>query len=149
MVVHRDYEELFALLNSARARYLVVGAHALAFHGKPRFTGDLDIFISADRVNANRVLTSIAKFGFSDVGLSVADFLKANTVVQLGFPPCRIDLMTGISGVRFETAWKTRVRGHYGKEKVWFISKRILIQNKMKTGRERDLIDVRDLKATA
>ena len=147
MVASRDYEELFELLNSGKVKYLVVGAHALAFHGKPRFTGDLDIFISTDPRNADRLLRVVKKFGFTGFDLTVDDFRAADNVVQLGYPPWRIDLLTGLSGIGFNKAWNSRVRGRYGKAAVRYISKSDLIINKKSAGRLRDKADLKALDA--
>jgi hypothetical protein len=145
MVVSRDYEELFGLLNSEKAEYLVVGGHALAFHGAPRYTGDVDIFVSTKPRNAAKVLRAIQKFGFSDLPLEASDFIAPNRVIQFGYPPWRIDILTGLSGVRFETAWKSKIRARYGKIPVWFISKGDLVRNKRSAGRTRDLADLEAL----
>jgi hypothetical protein len=145
MVVSRDYEDLFGLLNSEKAEYLIVGGHALAFHGVPRYTGDIDIFISTDPRNAARVLRAIRKFGFSDLSLDVDDFTASNRIIQFGYPPWRIDILTGLSGVRFGTAWKSKIRARYGKAPVWFISKDVLLRNKRRAGRTRDLADLEAL----
>jgi hypothetical protein len=145
MVVSRDYEDLFGLLNSEKAEYLVVGGHALAFHGSPRYTGDIDIFISIKPRNAARVLRAVGKFGFSALPIEVEDFMRPNRVIQFGYPPWRIDILTGLTGVRFETAWKSKIRTRYGKTPIWLISRADLIRNKRRTGRTRDLADLEAL----
>ena len=145
MVVSRDYEELFGLLNSVRAEYLVVGGHALAFHGAPRYTGDIDIFVSTKHENASRVLRTIREFGFSDLSLTVEDFTAPDRVLQFGSPPWRVDILTGLTGVRFATAWRSKVRVRYGKVPVWIISKRDLIRNKKSAGRAQDRADLEAL----
>ena len=138
----KDYEEFFVLLNKEKIKYLIVGAYAVAYHAQPRFTGDIDIFVEAGRTNAERLLKVVQKFGFGETGLTAADFLKPHQIIQLGYPPLRIDLLTSIDGVSFGTAWKRRVKGKFGRPGVWYISKRDLIRNKRATGRTRDLLDL-------
>ena len=99
MEIERDFKELLELLNSHRVEYLLVGAYALAFHGAPRFTGDLDVFVKPDSANSRRLIAALTDFGFGSVGLSADEFERPDQVVQLGVPPVRIDLITGISGV--------------------------------------------------
>ena len=142
MNVPKDYEEFFELLNRQKIKYLIVGAYAVAFHAHPRFTGDIDIFIVANRTNAGRLLKVLRQFGFKDLGITIEDFLKTDRIIQLGYPPLRIDILTSIDGVSFNTAWANRVRGNFGKQKIWYISKKDLIRNKRATGRARDLLDL-------
>ncbi len=145
MIISRDFEDLFELLNSEKVRYLVVGGDALAFHGAPRYTGDIDIFVGRTPRNAARVLKVIEKFGFAGVSLEVQDFVMPDRILQLGYPPWRIDILTGLTGIHFDKAWKSRVRGRYGKAAVWYISKSDLIRNKRSTGRTKDLADIEAL----
>ena len=100
-----DLREFIHLLNTKSVRYVVVGARALAFHGRPRYTGDLDIFVAREQANADKLMEVITAFGFGDTGLERDDFLHEDYVIQLGQEPHRIDLLTGISGVTFEEAW--------------------------------------------
>ena len=146
MNIPKDYEEFFALLNKEKVRYLIVGAYAMAYHAQPRFTGDIDIFIEVDKTNAKRLLNAVEKFGFKNSGLTSVDFLKPDQIVQLGYPPLRIDILTSIDGVSFGIAWERRVRAKFGKQKVWYISKRDLIRNKKAAGRTRDLLDLELIK---
>lgn len=106
-----DFEELLAYFNARSARAIIVGGHALAFHGRPRFTKDLDVFVEASADNAARVLDALRNFGFGDAGLTLADFSTPGPIVQLGVPPNRIDLLTTIDGVTFEEAWAGRAAG--------------------------------------
>ncbi len=142
MNVPKDYKELFELLNSEKVKYLIVGAYALAFHGQPRYTGDIDIFIDAKKRNALKLINVIKRFGFDQIGITEQDFLKPDRIVQLGYPPLRIDIMTSIDGVSFERAWRHRIRGEFGKQNVWYISKKDLILNKRSTGRAQDKLDL-------
>ncbi|MCU0612852.1 MAG: hypothetical protein MUE60_13825 [Candidatus Eisenbacteria bacterium] len=116
MEAQPDFRELLALLNSHGVEYVIVGAHALAFHGAPRYTDDMDIYLRADRENARRVMSAPLEFGFGSMGLSDEDFSASGRVVQLGCPPVRIDLLTGLSGVSWDEVAAGSVRGEYGGE---------------------------------
>ena len=145
MEIERDFKELLVLLNSHRVEYLVVGAYALAYHGAPRFTGDLDVFVQPDPSNANRVMAALTEFGFGAVGLFAADFEKPNQVVQLGVPPVRVDLITGISGVSWEAAAAGAVSADLDDVPVRFIGRDHLVMNKRAAGRKKDLADLEAL----
>ena len=144
----KDLQEFIRLAKANGVEFLIVGAYALAFHGRPRYTGDLDIFIRRDPGNADRLMKVIQEFGFGATGITREDFLKENFVIQLGFEPNRIDLLTGISGVNFEEAWRTRETGRLAKEEVWFLSRELLIQNKRSSNRDKDLGDIQLLERT-
>jgi hypothetical protein len=134
-------------LNARGVKALVVGAHAVAFHAKPRYTKDLDLFIEPTEQNAGRILEALRDFGFGGVKLSAADLSTPGKVVQLGYPPHRIDLITQISGVSFADAWAGRVAGTLLGETVQFIGKRELMRNKEAAGRPQDQIDLEWLRA--
>ena len=138
----KDFEELLRFFESRGAKVVIVGAHAVAYHAKPRYTKDLDLLIEATAENARRVLAALADFGFGDLNLTVDDFTKAGTIVQLGFAPNRIDLLTSIDGVNFDEVWKGRVEGKYGQTRVSFIGRDELIRNKKASGRPQDLADL-------
>lgn len=140
-----DFEEFLGYLNDYKVRYVIVGGYAFAIHAEPRFTIDIDIFIDATAENSKRLLYALEAFGFGDAGLTTEDFQKANQIIQLGYPPLRIDILTSIEGVDFEQAWRNRIKSDYGSKVVWFIGKRELIQNKKATGREQDLLDLKKL----
>ena len=144
-----DLSEFVGLLNSNRVEFLVVGGHAVAFHGHPRFTGDIDFLIAATPDNAERVLQVLTAFGFAALNITVADLLTPATVVQLGYPPNRIDILTSISGVEFADAWPARVASQLGGEPVNFIGFDDLLRNKRASGRTKDLADVEQLLAVA
>ncbi len=141
----KDFEEFFKLLNSSNVRYLIVGGYAFAVHAKPRFTGDMDIFVDSGKDNAEKILKVLENFGFSKVGIGIEDLTSANRIIQLGYAPLRIDLLTSISGVTFLQAWKNKVGGKYGRQAVYFIGKEDLIKNKKASGRKKDLLDLEDL----
>jgi hypothetical protein len=140
-----DLSEFVGLLNSRNVEYLVVGGHAVAFHGHPRFTGDIDFFINASAENAHRVLEVLAGFGFGDLGITVDDLTAPDRVIQLGRPPNRIDILTTISGVSFAEAWVSRAPGELGGHSVNFLGWDDLIKNKTASGRDKDQLDVKTL----
>lgn len=137
-----EFSELLASFGAHNVRALVVGAYALAFHGVPRMTGDLDLLVEPSAENAERVMRALTDFGFGDVGLSAADFQRPDVVVQLGFPPLRIDLLTSITGVAFEEAWKGRVKDSFGGVPASFLGLDELRRNKRAVGRHKDLADL-------
>jgi hypothetical protein len=141
-VVSADFEEFLKLLNKNKVKYLIVGGYAYAVHFKPRFTNDIDIFILADSENAEKVLNTLMDFGFGELTISKKDLTKPDQVIQLGYSPLRIDLMTSISGVDFRIAWKNKIKRKYGKQSVFFIGKNEFILNKKSSGRKKDLADL-------
>jgi hypothetical protein len=145
MEIERDFKELLVLLNSHHVEYLVVGAYALAFHGAPRFTGDLDVFVRPDSTNSKRLIEALTAFGFGSLGLSPQDFEKPDQVVQLGLPPVRIDLITGISGVSWDQADTGGILAELDGVPVRFISRDHLVTNKRAAGRKKDLADLEAL----
>lgn len=147
--LQRDLREFIALLNSLRVEYLIVGGHAVAFHGHPRFTGDIDFFVRATPANVERLLAVLNAFGFGDLGISVADLLERGRVVQLGHPPNRIDLMNSVSGVEFGEAWERRVRTVMDDQPVSLIGWDDLLKNKRASGRSKDVTDVEKLLAVS
>lgn len=138
----RDFEELLRFFDSRGVRALIVGAHAVAYHAKPRYTKDLDVLVEPTSENARRILEALTDFGFGELNLTIDDFAKPQRIVQLGFPPNRIDLMTSIDGVEFPEAWAGRAEGIYGSTKVFFIGRQELIRNKKASGRPQDLADL-------
>ena len=142
METQPDFRELLALFNAHHVEYLIVGGYALAFHGAPRFTGDLDIFVKSEAANAQRILTALAAFGFASVGLAPSDFERPDQVVQLGVPPVRIDLITSITDVSWDEAWAGRIAGRYGDMPVYYLGREQFIANKRATGRTKDLADL-------
>ena len=145
MDVQPDFRDLLALLNEHKAEYLIVGGYALAFHGAPRFTGDIDIFVRPNEENARRVLDALAAFGFQFPNLTAADFASPNKVIQLGVPPVRIDIVTSISGVSWEEAEAGKEPGVFGDVPVSYIGRQAYITNKRAVGRRKDLADIEAL----
>ena len=138
----RDFVEMLSALSAAGARFLVVGAHALAAHGVPRATGDLDIWIQATPENASRVYQALKNFGAALHDLGVEDLSKPDTVFQIGLPPSRIDILSSISGVDFDRAWPGRIEITIGELRVGVIGRSDFITNKRATGRPKDLADI-------
>ena len=114
MEIQPDFRELLELLNKEKVEYIIVGAYALAFLGVPRYTGDLDIYIKPEKENAKKIITALEKFGFGSVCLSPKDFEKTGKIIQLGYPPARIDIITSISGVNWEEAKTNCLVDKYG-----------------------------------
>jgi hypothetical protein len=137
----RDQADFLGCLARHGVRALLIGAHALAYHAKPRYTRDLDVFVEASEDNARRIIAALEEFGFGALGLQVADLSTPGQIVQLGHEPNRIDIITRISGVTFEEAWRNRVKATYAGEEVFFIGKEELIRNKEASGRTQDLAD--------
>lgn len=147
MKLGKDLREFIELLNSRRVDYIIVGGHAVAFHGHPRFTGDIDFLLRPSQENAELLIGAIIEFGFPEIRLSAGDFTRPNTVVQLGYPPNRVDLLTSISGVDFEEAWSSRLAGELDGLPVYFLGRDALLKNKRASGRDKDLGDVSKLLA--
>lgn len=144
-----DFRDLLQCLRDAKAEFVIVGAHALAAHGLPRATGDLDILVNPSAENAARVFGALAAFGapLSAHGVSPTDFCTPDTVYQIGLPPRRIDILTEISGVTFEQAWKTRLEVELLGASLAFLGRDALLANKRAAGRPKDLADVAALES--
>jgi hypothetical protein len=142
--------DVVAALNASGARFLVVGAYAMAAHGVPRATGDLDIWVDATEGNGVRVFTALVRFGapLTAMGVTLADLSTPGAVCQIGLPPRRIDITTVIDGVSFEEAWEERLPGSLGPIQLNYIGRHALLRNKRAAGRAKDLADVELLKET-
>jgi hypothetical protein len=145
MSLNPDFRDLFAALNAAQARYLLVGGYALAFHGRPRFTKDLDIWVEPSHENAAKVFSALESFGAPLEKLSVQDLSRRGLIFQIGIAPNRIDVLTSIDGVDFESAWAVREETRYGPTPVPVLSRQHLLANKRATGRPQDLLDAEEL----
>jgi hypothetical protein len=145
--VSADFRDLLTELRAAGVRFLVVGAHALAAHGVPRVTGDLDLWLEPTAENAERTSRALRQFGapLDALGISPSDFVVPEQVVQLGLPPYRVDMLTSISGVQFSEAWDDRLAGTLFGVGVSFLGRATFVRNKRASGRPRDLEDVRAL----
>ena len=142
-----DFHDMLNALVNAEVRFLVVGAHALAVHGVPRATGDLDVWVRPDAENASRVIQALTRFGapINDLGIRIDDFCKPELVAQLGLPPYRIDFLTSISGVDFEDAWNERVEAEIESVRVPVLGLKSFVQNKRASGRTKDVADLESL----
>ena len=145
MEVQPDFRDLLELFNKHQVEFLLVGGYALAFHGAPRYTGDMDIFVHISSQNATRIMAALKDFGFESVGLTADDFQKDNMVVQLGVPPVRVDIVMSLTGISWEEAYSNRVQGKYGDVSVFYIGRDQFISNKRATGRRKDLADLEAL----
>ncbi len=145
MEIRIDFKGLLELFNKHKVEYLIVGGYALAFHGAPRVTGDIDLFVRPTSQNAERILAALDEFGFGSLRLSKGDFTTPGVVVQLGVPPVRIDIITRVSGVSWEKADADKVPGRYANTPVFFISREDFIANRRATGRAKDAADIEAL----
>lgn len=142
----KDFKEFIELLNKNEVRFLVVGAYAVGLHGYIRFTGDLDIWIEPSVENAHKVMNSLSEFGFGSLsGLSINDFIKENSVVQFGYPPLRIDVMTSVSGIHFKDCFEKREIDTIDGTKVPYLDLASLKKNKTASNRKKDQDDLENL----
>lgn len=141
-MMNPDFAEILSELSAAGVEYIVVGAFAVAAHGNPRATGDIDIWVRPTRENAARVLQALRAFGAPLFGLSIDDLVDEQTVFQIGVAPVRIDILAGIDGVTFEDAWPRRVSAMLGSSKAPVLSLIDLAANKRAAGRPKDLVDL-------
>lgn len=145
MEIQQDFRELLQLFNEQKVKYLVVGGYALAFHGAPRFTGDIDLWVRTSIKNADKIINALNDFGFGSLGINKEDLTQNDQVLQLGYPPVRIDIMTSIDGVDFDEAFNNSLITNYGDIEIKIISKDDFIKNKRATGRHKDLADIEAL----
>ena len=145
----KDFKDLLRLLNTNEVEYLLIGGFAYGVHAEPRTTKDLDIFIRSNPENARAVFRALAQFGAPLGGMTEDDFVDGTTF-QLGIPPNRIDILQTISGITFDEAWRNRIESSLdGEVKTQVISREDLIKNKLASGREQDLLDVKTLRKVA
>lgn len=142
---NEDFLDILEALSVESVEFVIVGAHAVAVHGTPRATGDLDLFVRPTRENAARIFRALKRFGapLEAHNIKEDDFSKEHVVYQMGLPPRRIDLLTSVSGVTFEEAWADRVVINAAGLELPFLGKRTLVKNKVAAGRDKDLVDVR------
>ena len=140
--MNQDFIDLLRAFIAADVRFLIVGAYALALHGRPRATGDLDVWIDATPANALRVVRALSEFGAPTSEISDADFARPGVTYQIGVPPGRIDILTELTGLTFTDAWPDRIRRAFGDVEVDFIGRASFIHNKRATGRPKDLGDI-------
>jgi predicted nucleotidyltransferase len=147
MRLSNDWREFLESLNSRGIDYVVVGAHSLAFHGRPRYTGDLDILVRATRENAAKLVDLLNQFGFADAGFKESDFTEPDQLIQLGRAPNRIDLLTSITGVTTDQALASKVSADLDGIPVFILAKDALIRNKRAVGRPQDIADLKVLES--
>jgi hypothetical protein len=140
--MNQDFIDLLRAFIAAEVRFLIVGAYALALHGRPRATGDLDVWVEPTADNATRVMRALAAFGAPLSQISEADFAGPGVVYQIGVPPGRVDLLTELTGLSFSEAWQDRLRRPFGDVEVDFIGRASFIRNKRAVGRPKDLGDI-------
>lgn len=138
-----DFLDMLSVLNAAGAEYLMVGAYAMAAHGHPRATADIDFWVRPSPENAARVMQALRNFHAPLQGLTEADLASEDLIFQIGVPPRRIDIITGIDGVGFEEAWPAKVITHFSSEPCYVISREHLLQNKRACARDKDGWDVK------
>ena len=144
-MLNQDFKEFITSLSDNEVRYLVVGGYAVALHGYPRYTKDIDIWIEPTHDNASKLIKALDEFGFDSLGLKVEDFLEPDMIIQLGYPPNRIDLITTLPGVEFEACYPTRVEAEIEGQRVNFIGLESLKKNKLASNRTQDLADLENL----
>jgi len=144
-VLNQDFKEFIQSLNDNQVRYLVIGGYAVAFHGHPRYTKDMDVWIAMKPDNAAKMVKALEQFGFGSLGLRAEDFLVPDQIIQLGYAPSRIDLLTTLEGVEFENCYASRVEVEIDEIKANFIDLDNLKRNKKATGRHQDLADLENL----
>jgi len=145
MILNPDFKEFFQLLNANGVRYLIIGGYAVAYHGHPRYTKDIDIWVWVNPENAARVVKTLGDFGFESLGLEAKDFLETDTIIQLGYAPNRIDLIMGVPGVDFEESFAVKEEEEIDGVKLNFIDLENLKKSKRASGRLQDLADIENL----
>ncbi len=147
--LNEDFRDFLRDLLAEGVEFMVVGAYALAFHGVPRATGDIDILVRPSPENAVHVVRALTRFGtpIAAAGVTEADFVRPGVVYQIGLPPRRIDVLTEINGVGFDEAWASRASAAFDDETVFFLGREVLIRNKRSTGRTKDLADAESLES--
>jgi hypothetical protein len=145
-MLNQDFKDILSCLNDEQVEYIVVGAYALAAHGYLRATGDIDIWVRNTTANAERVICALQKFGVPMSNLSETDFLAPDLIIQIGVAPCRVDIITGIDGVKFNEAWGNKMTVTVDNIEIHVLSKSDLLKNKLAAGRDKDQSDIAWLK---
>lgn len=149
MFINRDFKELLRFLNQEKVEYLIVGAHAVIFYTEPRYTKDIDIWIRPEAGNANRVYQALKKFGAPVKEVTPEDFANSEMMYQIGLEPNRIDILMGVDGITFSSAWKNKKVSKYGDEKIYLLCLKDLMRSKRASKRPQDLLDLDKLKKSA
>jgi predicted nucleotidyltransferase len=142
MNIPEDFKEFIVLLNDKQVRYLIIGGYAVGFHSRPKFTNDIDVWIENSLENAQRLLAVLQEFGFASLEISADDLMNPDKVIQLGYAPVRIDIITGLSGIDFSKAYANKVIGKYLGITTNFISREDLVASKKLAGRKKDFDDI-------
>jgi len=145
-MLNQDFKEFIQLLNDNQVNYLVIGGYAVAVHGHPRYTKDIDIWIEISEVNSQKIITALTEFGFGSLGLTPQDFQEPHQIIQLGYPPSRIDLITSPDGIDFQTCYASKIEVLIDSIPVKFIDLDNLKKNKLASGRLQDLADLENLR---
>ncbi len=145
MELNQDFKEFIELLNEHKVEYLVVGGYAVGFHGHPRYTGDIDFWIAISKENAQKVVNVLRDFGMGVLALQTEDLIKEDIIIQLGYEPNRIDILTSVSGLNFEECYAQKIKATFDDITVNFIDLRNLRKNKAASGRAKDLGDLENL----
>ena len=141
MQIHSDFKDFIKALNDSEVKYVIIGAFALSFHGQPRATGDIDFWLHPDVENTKKIINALKVFGFESLQITTDDLLSGD-IIQLGFPPVRIDLLTKVSGVTSDEIWADKVAGKFGEHEVFYMGKNSFRKNKKAVGRAKDLADL-------
>jgi len=145
-MLNQDFKEFIQLLNDNQVNYLVIGGYAVAVHGHPRYTKDIDIWIEISEENSQKIITALTGFGFGSLGLTAQDFQEPHQIIQLGYPPNRIDLITSPDGIDFQTCYVSKIEVILDDITVKFIDLDNLKKNKLASGRFQDLADLENLR---
>jgi hypothetical protein len=147
MSLNRDFSDLLSELNGEEARYLLVGGYALSSYGRPRATGDLDLWIEPSLLNAEKVFRALANYGAPLERITPADFTNPGIILQIGVAPNRVDILTSLTGLTFDEAWKNRKPTSFGEIPLFVISESDFVRNKRSVGRPQDLVDAEEIEA--
>lgn len=142
MKIEKDYEEFIKLLNKHEVKYCIIGSYALAFHARPRYTKDIDFLIGISPENAKNIKSALDEFGFASVNLTEQDFLQEGNIIQLGYEPVRIDIITSIKNIDFSDVWNNKVQVQFGNQKAFIIDRKNLIKSKQISNRTQDAADI-------
>ncbi len=145
-MLNQDFKEFIQLFNDNQVNYLVIGGYAVAVHGHPRYTKDIDIWIEISEENSQKIITALAEFGFGSLGLTAQDFQEPHQIIQLGYPPNRIDLITSPDGIDFQICYASKIEVMLDDIAVKFIDLDNLKKNKLASGRLQDLADLENLR---
>ena len=146
MNVISDYEDLFKILNTCRVKYLLVGAYAVMYYTRPRYTKDIDVWVISELNDVYKIYEALKEFGVPLKGIKPEDFKDNTMVFQIGVAPVRIDILMGLPGVSYKAAWRNKKRIQYGQTPVYVLGQMDLVTVKKKAGRPQDIIDLENLK---